>query len=112
MTSPREGFDHGRFFAAYDVAHVVRMFDLTGQLLHEVQGCEGNIGNAEELQRADPQRFFFRPFMHDVAFGADTVLYHFSPTADDGYHRLERYTTDGKRLEPTLVPGRERGGPI
>ncbi len=100
----------GTVAVSYDVAYELRIFSPSGELLQEIHGCEGTIGNGRAPRGAEARQFFFRPFTHDLAFGRDGLLYHLTQTADNGYHLLDRFTEKGARLRPILVPGRVRGG--
>lgn len=110
----------GGVVVTYEEVYRLRRFSADGELSSTRRGCEGTIGNEQSLKegvgateggRGD-EGFFFRPLVHELSYAGDT-LYHLTPTADHGYHLLDRWVPTEKgweRSRPILVPGRERGG--
>lgn len=100
----------GEVAVTYDLARVVTWFASSGERLRTIRGCEGAVGNEEFLRKATRERLFYRPLAHDLAFDGAGTLWILTPTADQGWHRVERYGAHGEMLPALLLPGRERGG--
>jgi hypothetical protein len=103
----------GRLALTHDVAYQLEWYERAGQLVQTVSGCSGTIDNKADLVRGyGKEGFKYRRMTHDIAFNRFGVLHHLTPSVDQGYQLMERYSPTGFRLPPVLLPGRGVPGGI